>query len=243
MRSRERHAGRRTGCWSLGRGSSRRGRRRQDHGRPELRLREVGERKRNENYPAGCRCDHAASSSGRFQSASAASLSSAVSSLRGASSRIVTSARRGPGSWTSSSRRTFPLESTTASRVRIIITLQTWMVPQSVPRPGAANAKYTAYEKRQSEPIEDARPAWVAATVREGPVGYRVARPWLTLAARVFGVNVHTRIQAPMRRGSPLTRSLPVRRRRGARAAGRSRGSAASGRGRAAPPRSWPGWR
>jgi len=53
-----------------------------------------------------------------------------VSSLRGASSRMVTSARRGPGSWTSSRRRTLPLGSTTASTVRIMITLPAWMVPQ-----------------------------------------------------------------------------------------------------------------
>src|SRR5438034_6006960 len=68
----------------------------QGNGRTQLRLREIREGERDEDYPSGCRCDHAASSSGRLQSASARSLMSAVSSLCSPSSRMVTSARRGP---------------------------------------------------------------------------------------------------------------------------------------------------
>ena len=51
----------------------------------------------NEDYGTRCRCDHAASSSERFQSrASAASLSNADSAVSpfGSSSKMVTSARR-----------------------------------------------------------------------------------------------------------------------------------------------------
>ena len=48
--------------------------------RTALGLRQIRKRERNEDYGACCRCDHAASSSGRFQSsANAASLRSAVS--------------------------------------------------------------------------------------------------------------------------------------------------------------------
>ena len=40
--------------------------------RTALGLRQIRERKRNENYGACCRCDHAASSSARFQSSAKA---------------------------------------------------------------------------------------------------------------------------------------------------------------------------
>src|SRR5262249_5234645 len=74
-------------------------------GRPDLRLRQVRKREGNQDYFPGCRCDHAASSSGRFQStARAASASSAASpGTTAGSSSTVTSARRGPGTWTSPS--------------------------------------------------------------------------------------------------------------------------------------------
>ena len=52
--------------------------------RTQLAPREVREGKLNENSRTRCRCDHASSSSGRFQSSpSAASLSNAVSDARG----------------------------------------------------------------------------------------------------------------------------------------------------------------
>jgi len=44
----------------------------QHHGGPQLGGGEVGERELDENYGLGCRCDHAASSSGRFQSSARA---------------------------------------------------------------------------------------------------------------------------------------------------------------------------
>lgn len=71
---------------------------------------------------ARCRCDHAASFSGRFQSsARAASLCKAVSETHTLSESIVTNARRGSGSWTGSSKRTFPCSSIVASIVCNII--------------------------------------------------------------------------------------------------------------------------
>lgn len=73
---------------------------------------------------ACCRCDHASSSSGRFQSsASTASLSSALSDtlVTGRSSMIITSAHRAAERWTGSSSHTLPCSSIIASTVRIII--------------------------------------------------------------------------------------------------------------------------
>src|SRR6185436_733770 len=61
----------------------------------EFRLRQIGKREWDQNYFTGCRCDHAESSSGRFQSARASSLSAAASSTDGiASSRSTTRTRR-----------------------------------------------------------------------------------------------------------------------------------------------------
>src|SRR5262245_54379544 len=75
---------------------------------------------RRDYYFPGRRHDHAASSSGRFQSAASAdSLKSAVSfgNPAGSSSRMVTRARREDASGTGSSRRTAPFGSMTASTV------------------------------------------------------------------------------------------------------------------------------
>ena len=90
-----------------------------DDCRAKFRLRQIRERKRHENYEACCRCDHAASSSARFQSsAKAASLSSVASwASEGSSSRIVTSARCRRSRWSGLSRRTAPCSSTMASMV------------------------------------------------------------------------------------------------------------------------------
>jgi hypothetical protein len=90
--------------------------------RPHLGLRQVRERKRNEDYFPGCGCDHAASSSGRDQStASAASASNAASpSTAAGSSKTVTCARRGLATWISPGNRTRPAASTSASTVWII---------------------------------------------------------------------------------------------------------------------------
>src|SRR5580693_4545791 len=65
----------------------------QHNGRAKLGRRQVREREVNYDDLAGCKCAHAASSSGRFQSsARAASLKRGASWTDGASSRIVTSA-------------------------------------------------------------------------------------------------------------------------------------------------------
>ena len=91
--------------------------------RAQFRLREIREGKRHQHYGSFCRCAHAASSSGRFQSsASALSLSNAVSRIgaAGSSSRMVTRARRGHGSSTCSASLTVPRSSTVASTVFII---------------------------------------------------------------------------------------------------------------------------
>ena len=88
----------------------------------QLRFRQIRKWKWHQDYRARCRCDQAASSSGRFQSsASAASARSAVSEmLAGSSSRIVTSARLADGKLTLSRKRTWPCSSMTASIVFIM---------------------------------------------------------------------------------------------------------------------------
>src|SRR2546428_705672 len=69
---------------------------RENDGGAQFGSRKVGKGEPNYDDLPGCKCAHAASSSGRFQSsAKAISLSSASSLTEGASSRIVTSARRG----------------------------------------------------------------------------------------------------------------------------------------------------
>jgi len=96
-----------------------------DDCRAKFRLRQIRERKRHQDYRSFCRCAHAASSSGRFQSsASAPSLSSEGSSVgaEGSSSRMVTKALLGHGNSTCSASMTFPCSSTTASTVLIIPT-------------------------------------------------------------------------------------------------------------------------
>jgi hypothetical protein len=99
---------------------------RQDDGGAQFRLRKVRERESNEYYRTSCRCAHASSSSGRFQSsASDASLSNSGSRTRaaGRSSRIVTSARRAASGRTGSNSCTLPCSSMTASTVRITVYL------------------------------------------------------------------------------------------------------------------------
>ncbi len=82
---------------------------RENDGRALFRSRKIGKGEPNYDDLPGCKCAHAASSSGRFQSsAKAASLNSAASLTQGASSRIVTSARRGEVTWTGSISRTSP---------------------------------------------------------------------------------------------------------------------------------------
>ena len=96
---------------------------RHHHCRAQFRLREIREGERHQDYRSFCRCAHAASSSGRFQSsASDLSLSNEGSRVGGAgsSSRMVTKARRGHGSSTCSASLTVPCSSTTASTVLII---------------------------------------------------------------------------------------------------------------------------
>lgn len=83
---------------------------------PQLRAGQIGERKSDQDDRAGCRWDHAASSSGRLQSrASACSLSKADSSVGGASSSTVINARRGLPVAIGPTGRTRPSASTTAS--------------------------------------------------------------------------------------------------------------------------------
>jgi hypothetical protein len=85
--------------------------------------RRQGQHYANKRYGSCCKCDHAASSSGRFQSsASVGSLSRAVSlaTTTGASSSMVTRARRVEDSYTGSRSFTFPRSSITASTVRTI---------------------------------------------------------------------------------------------------------------------------
>lgn len=87
---------------------------------PQLGGGKIGEGKLNENYRLGCRCDHAASSSGRFQSsASADSLKKAVSAMT-VSSTMVTMARQACARLTGSLRRTLPSFSIVASMDVII---------------------------------------------------------------------------------------------------------------------------
>jgi hypothetical protein len=153
MASGERPSGRRRGCSLLGTGRHRRAPR--PAGASPARDRRTGtERELPRRLKVRPRRVFLGPARVR-QCASAASLRSAVSSLRGSSSRIVTMARRGPGRRTSSSKRTFPLGSTTASTVRIIIVLQTRMIPQSVPVLGAANATLSGRsEQREPRPAE-----------------------------------------------------------------------------------------
>ena len=91
----------------------------QHHRRTALGLRQIRKRERNEDYLACCRCAHAVSSSGRFQSSARdVSLRRAVSwASEGSSVKIVTSARWRRLRWRGSSRRTAPCSSTMASRV------------------------------------------------------------------------------------------------------------------------------
>src|SRR5439155_15939305 len=88
----------------------------------DLGLRQVGEREWHQDYFPGCRCDHAASSSGRDQSTARAASASSVASpgTAAGSSNTVTKARRGPVIWTVPSNWTWPAASTTASTVWII---------------------------------------------------------------------------------------------------------------------------
>jgi len=94
-----------------------------NHRRAELGLGQIREWEAHHDCRPWWRCDHASSSSGRFQSsARAASLSSALSGAptTGRSSKIVTRARRADGRCTGSSRRRLPCASITASTVRIM---------------------------------------------------------------------------------------------------------------------------
>lgn len=95
----------------------------QDNRRAEFCLREVREGERHQRYRTSPKCDHAASSSGRFQSsARARSLSkeSSCSCGNGSSSRMVTKARCARDNCNGSESRTCPFSSTVASTVRII---------------------------------------------------------------------------------------------------------------------------
>ncbi len=89
-------------------------------GWPDLALREIRERKRNENYRTRCRCCHAVSSSGLFQSsAKAASLSRAHSPapLAASSGMIMTKARWLRSNCTGFASFTEPCSSISASSV------------------------------------------------------------------------------------------------------------------------------
>ena len=92
----------------------------QNQRRPQFGCGKIGKGEVNYDNLPGCKCAHAASSSGLFQSsANAASLKSAPSRAGGSSSRMVTSARLGDRTRTGSTNRTSPLGSMMASTVLI----------------------------------------------------------------------------------------------------------------------------
>ena len=99
---------------------------------PNLRLRQIRERKRNQYYFPDCRYAHAASSSGRFQSAArAASLSNVASWSGETSSSRVTNARVDGLSTTGSRSRKVPSRSMTASMVRSILS-STFIIAEDI---------------------------------------------------------------------------------------------------------------
>ena len=108
--------------------------RREDDRRPELRAGEVGKGKPDDDYDAGCRYDHASSSSGRCQSVpSAASLRRVVSD--GISSgATVTRTREPAGRLSGSTGRMLPSGSTSAWIIRCTVRVYRKAVDVDQPR-------------------------------------------------------------------------------------------------------------